>query len=154
MDSTRYSSPFLCSVSDAIRVRHYSRSTEKAYIGWVKHFIYFHNKQHPREMGAQEVSAFLTYLAVNRNVAPSTQNQAFNALMFLYRAVLDQPIEDLNGVARAKTRQKIPVVLTREEVPAVLKALDGIYWLAACLMYGSGLQIGRAACRERVTSPV
>ncbi len=83
MDSTRYSSPFLCSVSDAIRVRHYSRSTEKTYIGWVKRFIYFHNKRHPREMGAREVSAFLTHLAVNRNVAPSTQNQAFNALMFL-----------------------------------------------------------------------
>ena len=71
-------------VSDAIRVRHYSQKTEKAYIGWVKRFIYFHNKKHPREMGAQEVTTFLTYLAVERNVAPSTQNQA-NALMLLYR---------------------------------------------------------------------
>ena len=141
MDSTNYSSPFLCSISDAIRVRHYSRKTEKAYIGWVKRFIYFHNKQHPREMGAREVTAFLTHLAVDRNVAPSTQNQAFNALMFLYRVVLDQPIEGLKGVARAKTRQKIPVVLTREEVQAVLQGLDGLYWLAACLMYGSGLRL-------------
>ncbi|MCF6336465.1 MAG: integron integrase [Gammaproteobacteria bacterium] len=141
MGSTSYSSPFLRSVSDAIRVRHYSRKTEKAYIGWTKRFIYFHNKRHPREMGAQEVTAFLTYLAVTRNVAPSTQNQAFNALMFLYRAVLDQPIEGLKGVARAKTRQKIPVVLTREEVQAVLLGLDGVHWLAACLMYGSGLRL-------------
>ncbi len=141
MDSMSYSSPFLCSVSDAIRVRHYSRSTEKTYIGWVKRFIYFHNKRHPRDMGAQEVAVFLTHLAVNRNVAPSTQNQAFNALMFLYRAVLDRPIEGLAGVARAKTRQKIPVVLTHDEVRGVLQGLDGIYWLAACLMYGSGLRL-------------
>lgn len=141
MDSTSYSSPFLCSVSDAIRVRHYSRRTEKAYIGWVKRFIYFNNKRHPREMGAQEVAAFLTHLAVVGNVAPSTQNQAFNALMFLYRAVMNRPIESLSGVARAKTRQKIPVVLSREEIQAVLRELNGIYWLAACLMYGSGLRL-------------
>ena len=84
---------------------------------------------------------FLTYLAAERNVAPCTQNQAFNALMCLYRVVLDQPIEDLKGVARAKTRQKILVVLTCEEVQAVLQGLEGIYWLIACLMYGSGLRL-------------
>ncbi len=92
-------------------------------------------------MRAREVTTFLTHLAVDRNVASSTQNQAFNALMFFYRVVLDQPIEGLKGVVCAKIRQKIPVVLTREEVQAVLQELDGLYWLAACLMYGSGLRL-------------
>ena len=141
MVPARYSSPFLQSVAEAIRLRHYSRSTEKTYIGWIKRYIYFHHKQHPRDLGAQEVVAFLTHLAVQRNVAPSTQNQAFNALMFLYRVVLDRPIEGLKGVVRAKQRQKIPVVLTQEEINAVLRNLDGFYWLAACLMYGSGLRL-------------
>ena len=96
------SSPFLNEVIPAIRVRHYSIRTEKAYIGWIKRFIVFHNKRHPAEMGAAEVGDFLTHLAVVGNVAASTQNQALNALVFMYKAVLDKPLGDLHGVIRAK----------------------------------------------------
>lgn len=92
-------------------------------------------------MGEPEVRAFLAHLAVNRNVSPSTQNQAFNALLFLYRAVLDRPLAGLSDTVRAKKRQKIPIVLTTTEVRAVLKELNDIHWLAACLMYGSGLRL-------------
>lgn len=92
-------------------------------------------------MGEPEVRAFLTHLAVNRNVSPSTQNQAFNALLFPYRAVLDRPLAGLSDTVRAKKRQKIPIVLTTTEVRAVLKELNDIHWLAACLMYGSGLRL-------------
>jgi integron integrase len=141
MDSANHTSPFLRSVSEAIRLKHYSRLTEKAYVGWIKRFILYHGKRHPRDMGPREVTAFLSYLALERNVSPSTQNQAFNALMFLYRHILDQPIEGLNGTVRAKKRQKIPVVLTTDEIRSVLKELDGLHWLAACLLYGSGLRL-------------
>jgi integron integrase len=140
MDSAAQSSPFLRSVADSIRVKHYSRATEKSYVAWVKRFILYHGKRHPGDMGAKEVTEFLSHLALQRNVSPSTQNQAFNALMYLYRHVLETPIENLSAV-RAKKKQKIPVVLTKDEVRAVLKALEGKYWLAACLMYGSGLRL-------------
>ncbi len=135
------SSPFLDSVRDSMRVRHYSIRTEQAYIGWIKRFILFHNKRHPRELGEQEVVEFLTYLAVSRKVAPGTQNQAFNALVFLYKVVLGQPLEDLSATVRAKKPQKLPVVLTPQEVGEILRQLHGHYWLAACLMYGSGLRL-------------
>jgi len=135
------SSPFLRQVRDAIRLRHYSIRTEHAYLGWIRRFIFFHGKRHPREMGAQEVVQFLTHLAVQRNVSPSTQNQALNALSFLYRVVLEQPLGELSGMARARKRQKLPVVLSREEVRAVLREMDGDYWLPACLLYGSGLRL-------------
>lgn len=141
MDSAAYSSPFLKSVADSIRLKHYSRATEKSYVAWAKRFILFHGKRHPGEMGAKEVTEFLSYLALQRNVSPSTQNQAFNALMYLYRHVLNAPIEGLNGAVRAKKKQKIPVVLTKNEIRNVLKVLNGKYWLAACLMYGSGLRL-------------
>ena len=135
------SSPFLNSVREAIRVRHYSIRTEQAYVGWIKRFVLFHNKQHPNEMSEKEVTAFLTHLAVSRKVSASTQNQALNALVFLYKNVLNQPLGDINGAVRAKKPQKLPVVLTQNEVRQLLKYLDGIYWLAACLMYGSGLRL-------------
>lgn len=141
MDSAAQSSPFLQSVAESIRLKHYSRATEKSYVGWTKRFILYHGKRHPGEMGAGEVKEFLSYLALKRNVSPSTQNQAFNALMYLYRYVLDSPIEGLEGTVRARKKQKIPVVLTHAEVGNVLKGLCGHYWLAACLMYGSGLRL-------------
>jgi len=141
MDSATQSSPFLKSVADSIRLKHYSRATEKSYVAWVKRFILYHGKRHPGNVGAKEVTDFLSYLALQRNVSPSTQNQAFNALMYLYRHVLEAPIEGLNGAVRAKKKQKIPVVLTKDEIRAVLKALEGKYWLAACLLYGSGLRL-------------
>lgn len=141
MDPAVQSSPFLQSVVESIRLKHYSRATEKSYVGWVKRFILFQGKRHPREMGAKEVTEFLSHLALKRNVSPSTQNQAFNALMYLYRHVLDMPIEGMSGAVRAKKKQKIPVVLTKTEVRDVLKELSGHYWLAACLLYGSGLRL-------------
>ena len=128
------------SVRDAIRVRHYSIRTEQAYLGWIKRFILYHDKRHPKSMGSLEVNDFLTYLAVHRKVSASTQNQALNALVFLYKIVLEQPFENLNAV-RAKRPRKLPVVLSRTEVRQVLRGLDGVHWLAACLMYGSGLRL-------------
>ncbi len=135
------SSPFLESVRSALRVKHYSIRTERAYLGWVRRFILFHGKRHPEEMGEREVVEFLSYLAVSGKVAPGTQNQAFNALLFLYRHVLGRPLENLSGTVRAKKPQRLPVVLTPAEVKAILKQLDGQHWLAACLMYGSGLRL-------------
>ncbi len=141
MDSAVSSSPFLRSVVEAIRVRHYSIRTEKAYIDWIKRFILFHDKRHPAKMGGVEVGNFLTDLAVNRQVSPSTQNQALNALNFLYKVVLEQPLGDVKNLVRAKSQRKLPVVLTADEVRMVLRELNGVQWLAACLMYGSGLRL-------------
>jgi len=134
-------SPFLEEVRAAIRVRHYSIRTEQAYLEWARRFILFHGKRHPRDMGEAEVGAFLTYLAVKRNVAPSTQNQALNALVFLYRHVLGQPLGEVAGVVRASRPHKLPVVLSPEEVRRVLAGLSGSCWLIACLQYGSGLRL-------------
>ena len=134
-------SPFLNSVREAIRLRRYSIRTEEAYVDWIKRFIWFHDKRHPREMGDVEVKLFLTHLAMVKNVAPATQNQALNALNFLYKVVLERPMGHALDFARAKPKKKLPVVLTREEVRAVLKELEGVHWLAACLMYGSGLRL-------------
>ncbi|HHM04637.1 MAG TPA: integron integrase [Gammaproteobacteria bacterium] len=137
---TRRPSPFLSQVRAAIRVRHYSIRTEEAYVTWIKRFIFFHDKRHPRELGDGEVEAFLTFLAVDRNVSPSTQNQALNALNFLYKEVLKSPLGKIHSV-RAKKPAKLPVVLTPEEVALVFTHLEGVHWLAACLMYGSGLRL-------------
>jgi len=142
MDYPTYASPFLEKVAHAIRVRHYSIRTEKTYVDWVRRFIRFHKLRHPEEMGGAEVAAFLSYLAVNRDVAAATQNQALNALVFLYREVLDTPLPpDINGVVRAKRPQKLPVVLTIDEVSRLLSHLNGTYWLVGCLLYGSGLRL-------------
>ena len=142
MDEVSYSSPFIQKVADAIRTRHYSLRTEQTYTDWVKRFILFHGKRHPMDMGEQEVAEFLTYLAVRRNVAASTQNQALNALVFLYREVLDRPLsENIRGIVRAKRPKRLPVVLTVKEVSAILSQLRGTQWLIACLQYGSGLRL-------------
>jgi len=138
---TRKTSPFLEEVHTAIRLRHYSIRTEKCYVDWVKRYILFHSKRHPAEMGDEEVRQYLTHLAINRNVSPSTQNQALNALNFLYKVVLNKPLGKSIGFTYAKKKQKLPVVLTKEEVRTLLRELDGHYWLAACLMYGSGLRL-------------
>ncbi|MEN8214156.1 MAG: phage integrase N-terminal SAM-like domain-containing protein [Pseudomonadota bacterium] len=142
MAKPSYSSPFLDQVARAIRVRHYSIRTEKTYIDWIKRFIRFHHKRHPKEMGEAEVAAFLTYLAVERNVAASTQNQALNALVFLYREVLERPLQkNIHGIVRAKKPQRLPVVLTQEEVAGILSRLDGVYWLLGCIQYVSGWRL-------------
>ena len=124
-----------------IRVRHLSIRTEYAYVDWIKRFILFHGKRHPAAMGEAEVAAFLTHLAVDRQVASSTQNQALNALVFLYDAVLERPLGECAGIVRAKRPQRLPVVLTPAEVARVLAGLSGVYWLIGCLQYGSGLRL-------------
>jgi integron integrase len=135
--------------SDAIRVRHYSRSTEAAYGGWIRRFIFFNGKRHPAEMGAEEIAAFLTDLAVRQKVAARTQNQALHAILFLYGPVLGMELPRIRGVAPAKTTRRLPVVLTREEVARVLDGLDGMPRLMAWLLYGCGLRL-MECCRLRV----
>lgn len=125
----------------AIRRRHYSHRTEKAYTFWVRTFIRFHRLRHPRDMGPDELRAFLNYLASERRVAAATQNQALAALLFLYREVLHIELPWLEGVERARTPVRLPVVLTRDEVRAVLAALTGASWLVGGLLYGAGLRL-------------
>jgi integrase len=131
----------LDAVRDAIRVRHYSRRTERAYVGWIRRYILFHDKRHPAEMGAQEVSRYLSSLAVHGRVSPSTQNQALAALLFLYGAVLNVELPWLDDLVRAVTPRRLPVVLSREEVRAVLSALRGTPRLIGGLLYGAGLRL-------------
>ena len=136
-------------VRHAIEARHYSRRTEKAYVHWIKRYIFFHGKRHPAEMGTAEVTAFLTSLAVQSKVAASTQNQALSALLFLYREVLGVELPWLDDVVRAKRPLHLPVVLTRDEVRAILQRLDGVPRLMAILLYGAGCAC-LECCRLRV----
>ena len=126
---------------DAIAARHYSPRTIEAYVYWARKFILFHGKRHPAQMGAAEVKGFLSYLAVSRRVAPSTQNQALGALLFLYRHVIGRDIPDLADLIRAKRRVRVPVVLSRAEIALILQHLRGLPYLATALMYGSGLRL-------------
>lgn len=128
-------------VRDAIRFRHYSKRTEQIYVDWIKRFILFHGKRHPDEMGAAEVRHFLTYLASEAEVAASTQNQAFSALLFLYKAVLERELPWIDDIERAKRPAKLPVVFTQEEARAVLANLHGTARLMANLLYGCGLRL-------------
>jgi integron integrase len=126
----------------AIRTRHYSVRTEKAYVQWVRRFILFHGKRHPREMGAAEVRAFLTHLAVQEHVAAATQNQALSALLFLYRELLERDALDLEeGAVRARRSLHLPVVFSVAQARAVLAELSGVYRLMGSLLYGSGLRL-------------
>ncbi len=128
-------------VHEAIRRKYYSRRTEQAYVYWIKRFIYFHGKRHPRDMGEAEVTAFLNDLASSRNVAGGTQNQALSALLFLYKEVLGKDLAWLDGLVRAKRPPRLPTVLTRAEVEAILAQLTGVRWLIASLLYGAGLRV-------------
>lgn len=125
----------------SLRVRHYSRRTEEAYIGWIKRYIFFHNKRHPASMGGDEVNAFLTSLAVDGHVSASTQAQALSALLFLYRYVFDDPLPWLNDVVRATRPLYVPAVMTPEEVLGLLNKLSGTPKLIALLLYGGGLRL-------------
>lgn len=124
-----------------IRLNHYSLRTEDAYADWVKRFILFHGKRHPRDMGAAEVEQFLTYLAVERKVSASTQNQAKSALLFLYREVLGIELPWLDEVVQAKPSRRLPVVLTPREARALLNELNGTMWLFVSLLYGTGMRL-------------
>jgi integron integrase len=125
----------------AIRARHYSPRTEEAYVAWIKRYIFFHGKRHPSEMGAEEVTRFLSSLALHGHVSASTQNQALSAILFLYQEVLRQNLPWLDGIVRAKRSVRLPVVLTRDEVQAVLSQLRGTSRLIATLLYGAGLRL-------------
>lgn len=134
-------SPFLHRVRGTIRGRHLSLHTERAYLRWIKRFILFHDKQHPRRMGPAHIEAFLTHLAVEGHVAASTQNQARSALLFLYREVLEKDLEALDGVVSAQRPRHLPVVFTRKEVQDVLNRMKEANALIARLLYGSGLRL-------------
>jgi integrase len=136
-------------VRDACRARHLSRRTEQAYVAWIRRYILFHDKRHPSEMGAPEVTKFLTALAVDGQVAASTQNQALSGLLFLYKDVLEADLPWLDGIVRARRPELLPVVLTRDEVRATLAGLAGAPRLMACLLYGVGLRV-LECCRLRV----
>ena len=142
MSQSQLQSPRLLEQMRAmLRARHYSLRTEGTYLGWVKRFILFHGKRHPRDMGVQEVQQFLAYLAVEGRVAASTQSQALSAILFLYQQVLKHDIGWLHDVVRAKQPQRLPVILTRDEVAAVLRHLSGTPWIMATLLYGAGLRL-------------
>lgn len=126
---------------DQILLRHYSRRTENSYVHWIKEYIYYFNKKHPAEMGKNEVTEFLSYLASEKRVSASTQNQALNAILFLYRKVLSIEIEVGNKMTRAKRSKHIPVVFTKEETRLILSNLKGVYWLIANILYGYGLRL-------------
>lgn len=133
----------------AIRARHYSRRTEEAYSAQMKRFIFFHGKRHPSEMGEREIAQFLSSLANDFHVSASTQNQALNALLFLYNEVLEKKIGLVEGIVRAKRSKRLPVVLTKEEVKRVLDCMNGTPWLMAVLLYGAGLRL-MECCRLRI----
>jgi integron integrase len=128
-------------VREAIRTRHYSPKTEESYVHWIKRFIFFHHKRHPAEMSEKEIAQFLSSLASELHVSVSTQNQALNAILFLYRHVLRKEIGYVDGVIRAKRPHRLPVVLTRQEVKSILGILDHSDWLIVMLLYGAGLRL-------------
>jgi integron integrase len=128
-------------VHEAIGRLHYSRRTEESYVHWIRRFIYWSGKRHPATLGQSEVTAFLTHLATERNVAAATQNQALAALLFLYKEVLGRELGWFDGVVRAKRPVRLPVVLTQGEVSALLAQLKGAHWLMASLLYGAGLRL-------------
>jgi len=126
---------------ESMRARHYRPRTEETYCEWVRRYILFHQKRHPAEMGEPEINAFLTHLAVKDKVSASTQNQALSAILYLYRHVIGREVGDLGEVIRARKPKRLPVVMTREEVKAVLDHLSGDKWLMASILYGSGLRL-------------
>lgn len=133
--------PLLEQLRAAIRVRQYSIQTERVYVMWVRRFILFHGKKHPAEMGKREVEAFLSHLAMNRKVSPSTQNQALQSILFLYLKVMEVELPWLDDVVRAKPKKRVPVVLSTNEVRALLGHVRSSQYLPLSLMYGSGLRL-------------
>ena len=125
----------------AIRTKQYSYNTEQAYCYWVRFFVHYHELTHPRELNEVHIANFLTYIAVERKVAASTQNQCLNALVFLYKYVLGRPLGDLPQVQRAKRPKNLPVVFTHEEVVRIFSEMDGLTKLVANIFYGSGLRL-------------
>jgi integron integrase len=139
--SNRHPLPLLDQVRAAIRFRHYSLRTEDTYVHWIKRFILFHEKRHPVKLGEAEISQFLSALAMEQRVSAATQNQALNALVFLYRHVLKLDVGQIENIVRAKQPHRLPVVLRKHEVKALLDALEGVHWLMGHLLYGAGLRL-------------
>jgi len=123
------------------RMRHLSLRTEQAYVQWIRRFIFFNGKRHPREMGEVEIRQFVSDLAVNHGISASTQTVALSALLFLYRDVLKQELPYVNNIERARKPKRLPVVFTRDETKRILANLEGTHWLIAGLLYGSGLRL-------------
>lgn len=136
-------------VVEILRTLYYSRRTEEAYLHWIRRLLLFHNSTHPRELAEKDLNRFLTHLAVGENVAASTQNRALAAVLFLYEHVLEQPLDRIEGVVRARKPQRMPVVLTGDEVLALLEQLDGVLRLVCALLYGSGLRLLEGLRRHR-----
>jgi len=134
-------SPFLNQIQEVIRLKHMSRSTEKSYLYYILDFINFQDQRHPSEMGADEVRAYLSHLAIQKNVAASTQNIALSALLFLYRQVLEVELPDIDDIERAKVPKRLPVVLTRAEVKMVLSLVNGVEGILLQLLYGTGMRL-------------
>jgi integron integrase len=131
-------------VRKAIRLRHFSFRTEKAYVDWIRRYVVFHGKRHPKLMGGEEVQRFLSHLAQDRNVSAATQNQALAALLFLYKRVLNVDLPWIGDVVRASRPKRLPTVLSQQDVQSVLANLQGVYWLIGVLLYGSGLRLTEA----------
>jgi integron integrase len=136
-----YKPRLLDQVRNCIRRRHYSIRTEQSYIDWIKRYIYFHNKQHPKNLNESHLTEFLNYLAVEKKVASSTQNQALCALVFLYRHVLKKDLSKFENLVYAKRPAKLPVVFTRQEIRNILLQLEGVAWITGQLLYGGGLRV-------------
>jgi integron integrase len=134
-------SPFLNQVHQVLRLKHMSRRTEASYLYYIIDFIRFHDKRHPKEMSAPEIRTYLSHLAIDRNVAASTQNVALSALLFLYRHVLHMDLPDIDNIERARRRKRVPVVFTRSEVETILAELSGVHHLIISLLYGSGMRL-------------
>ncbi len=132
-------------VRDTLRRKQYAYKTEQNYIYWIKQYIFYHNKRHPKEMGEQEINAFLSYLATERKVAASTQNQALSALLFLYRKVLNLPFDITYSFVGARRPERLPVVLTKTEAQQIINAMQGTMKLIAQILYGSGLRVNECA---------
>jgi integron integrase len=131
-------------VRKAIRLRHFSYRTEKSYVDWIRRFVVFHEKRHPKEMGGPEVEQFLSHLARDRNVSAATQGQALAALLFLYKRVLNVDLPWIDNVVRATRPKRLPTVLSQQDAQSVLANLQGVYWLIGALFYGSGLRLTEA----------
>jgi len=128
-------------VRETIRTKHYSIRTEQSYVQWVRRYILFHNKRHPKDMGEKEINEFLKHLAVNRNVTASTQTQALCAILFLYKEVLNEEIGFVENIYRAKKPRRLPVVFTRQEIREIMQHLSGEKWLMVNIIYGAGLRL-------------
>ena len=128
-------------VRETLRLRHYSIRTEDTYVSWIRRFIFYHEKRHPKDMRELEIEAFLTHLAVDLKVASATQNQAFNAILFLYREILGIELNDNINAVRAKKPRRLPTVMTKAETITIINAMSGVHKLMASLLYGSGLRL-------------